>query len=285
MLHYLVLGGNGYLGAKIIELLADNEHKVVCTVRNQTLRKDFKKQNVRVIPASLDSIETAFQYNDFDMVINAVCNYGRSEVLYGDVIEANVEFPIKVLDMSVANGVKKFVTIGTGLPDDLNMYTYSKKVFSEFGKFYVEKQNIDFIVMKLEMFYGFDEPVNRFLPGVIRKMLSGEEINVTLGTQHRDIISVNDVIYAIKTVINSDLSGYHEIPVGSGVAPTIAEIIEYLNDITDKKSVVNFGAVPMRKNEPDSVADTELLKDICDWDPVFWKTGLKNMVEQIKETL
>ena len=72
MLHYLVLGGNGYLGAKIIELLADNEHKVVCTVRNQTLRKDFKKQNVRVIPASLDSIETAFQYNDFDMVINAV---------------------------------------------------------------------------------------------------------------------------------------------------------------------------------------------------------------------
>jgi CDP-paratose synthetase len=114
-------------------------------------------------------------------------------------------------------------------------------------------------------------------------MLSGEAINTTLGLQKRDIIAVSDVMTAIGNVMHSDLHGYHEIPVGTGIAPTISEIVDYIWEETGEKSIVNKGAVPMRKNEPNCIADTELLRQIGQWTPVFWKDGLKQMINEIKE--
>ena len=282
-MNILLLGGNGYLGKKILEIFIADGHFIVCTVRNVLLRNQYSDlDNVKAIPASIDAIETAFRYEKFDLVVNAVCNYGRSEFLYGDVIEANIEFPLKVLDMSVAYGVKRFITIGTGLPNDFNMYSYSKTVFSQFGRFYVEKQKIDFITLKLEMFYGPDEPSDRFIPSIIRKMLSGENVNVTLGNQRRDIIAVKDILNAFRIITYSSIHGYQEISIGTGIAPTISEIVDYLSDITGQKSTISKGNIPLRDNEPDSIADTRALEKLCEWKPCFWKQGLMDMVNDLK---
>ena len=59
------------------------------------------------------------------------------------------------------------------------------------------------------MLYGADEPKNRFIPDLIGKMLRGEAVNVTEGTQHRDIIAVDDIINAIIAIIHSELHCYH----------------------------------------------------------------------------
>ena len=84
------------------------------------------------------------------------------------------------------------------------MYSFSKKMFSEFGRFYAEKHGIIFNSLLLEMFYGADEPKNRFLPSIISKMINGEPVETTLGTQHRDIISSDDIVNAILLVLYSD---------------------------------------------------------------------------------
>ena len=136
--------------------------------------------------------------------------------------------------------------------------------------------------MKLEMFYGADEPRNRFIPNLIDKMLKGEEVDVTEGTQHRDIVSVNDILYAIQMVINYNLKGYNEIPVGTGVAPSISELVDFIWEETGKKSKVNKGSIPMRKNEPDCVADVKILSSICEWHPVYWKNGIREMIQKMR---
>lgn len=208
----LVLGANGYLGSKIIQPLCQKGAELVCTKRAKSdLRRleDFvNNKNIKFIPATVEAIESALQYTYFDGVINMACNYGRSNGLYDSVIESNIEFPLKVLDKVVECGTRKFVTIGTGLPKRFNMYSFSKGMFGEFGKFYAEKHNIDFYNLKLEMFYGSDEPRERFIPGLIYDMLSGNDVNVTIGTQHRDIISVHDVENAVvKTIDRKDTGG------------------------------------------------------------------------------
>lgn len=283
-MNILVLGGNGYLGNKIVDMLAASGNNVTATVRNSMQRKDNKKSVI--IPADINAVETALQYEQYDMVINTVCNYGRSAALYGDIIKANLEFPVDVLDMAAAHNVKRYITMGTGLPDELNMYSFSKKILNEFGRFYTEKQGMDYISLNLEMFYGADEPENRFLPGIIRKMIRGEDVNVTLGTQKRDIIKADDVVNAVQSIaFNKEIKGYKEIAVGTGEGPTISEIVDYLWEISGRRSVVNKGAIPMRDNEPDSVADVTEIKKLVEWEPVKWKQGLKDMYETINKNI
>lgn len=284
-MNVLILGGNGYIGSKIARELYFAGHTVVCTKRSTSVltRLDDIKSGIKWIPASIDSIEAALQYVHFDYVLNMVCNYGRSTVLYDDVLEANIEFPLRVLNMVVQHGTSKYLTIGTGLPDELNMYSFSKKMFNEFGRFYVEKHGITFNSLLLEMFYGADEPEDRFLPSIIRKFINGEDVETTIGTQRRDIIMSEDIVKAVKMVVFSDLDGFHEIPVGTGVAPTISEIVDFLWDETGRKSLVNKGAIPMRKNEPDCVADVSLLTTLGEWNPIQWKQGLRLMVKRMEE--
>lgn len=283
-MNILILGGNGYIGSKVARELYNAGHFVVCTKRvNSNLsRLGDIRENIKWIPASIDGIESALQYMPFDYVLNIVCNYGRSNTLYGDVLDANIEFPLKVLNTVVGHGTKKYMTIGTGLPDELNMYSFSKKMFSEFGRFYVEKHGITFHSLLLEMFYGADEPRDRFLPSLILKMINGETVKTTLGMQHRDIICSDDIVKAIIMVVHSDLEGFHEIPVGTGEAPTISEIVDFIWNNTGKKSKVCKGAIPMRIDEPDCVADTKTLRSIGSWNPIPWKQGILTMIKQME---
>jgi len=281
-MNILMLGGNGYLGSKVVKRLLREGHNVTCTKRAISNISRVREEKVNWIPASVDAVDTAARYDNFDWVINMVCNYGRSTVLYDNVLEANIEFPLKVLNKATEHKVKNFLTIGTGLPDDLNMYSFSKSMFSDFGKFYVMKHGINFYNLKLEMFYGSDEPAERFISSVIHNMITGREVNTTLGTQKRDIIWVEDIVNAVIMVLNANVSGYYEISVGTGVAPTVAEVVDYIWEQTDFLSKLNKGIVPMRPDEPDCIADTTFLSSIGDWNPVDWKSGLHTMIEDIR---
>lgn len=288
----LVLGGNGYLGSKVVRELIKMGKKCICTKREKSdvsrLREfldDEYQNNILLINADVESICELLEKVQIEWLINMSCNYGRSNVLYDSVIESNIEFPLKVLNYVVQAGTKNVLTIGTGLPDDFNMYSFSKKMYSLFGEFYVKKHNINFVNMKLEMFYGYDEPHERFIPSLIHKMLKGEKIDVTLGKQKRDIISVDDVVYAIISSMCAELKGYNKIPVGTGTAPQIKEVVDFIWNETGRKSIVNYGAIPMRENEPDCVADTFFLSQICEWNPIEWKCGLRDMINKISKEL
>lgn len=139
-------------------------NSVVCTTRasSDLSRIADIKNRLTLIPASIDAIEAAAISTQFDYVINAVCNYGRSGSSYSDVIEANIVFPLRILNNVAESRKCRYVTIGTGLPDSLNMYSFSKNILNEFGKFYCDRCGMDFCCLSLEMFYGADEPPDRF---------------------------------------------------------------------------------------------------------------------------
>ena len=286
-MNVLILGGNGYIGSKIACKLLSDGHSVVCTKRSTSDLSRLKSiaDQITLIPASVDGVEAAMQYTNFDYVLNMACNYGRSNMLYDDVINANIEFPLKILNIAVKHDIRKFLTIGTGLPDTLNMYSFSKRMFGEFGSFYADKHGIVFNSLQLEMFYGADEPKSRFLPSIITKMIKGESVDTTIGTQHRDIIAVEDIIKAIIMIMASTITGFNEIPVGTGIAPTISEIVDYIWEKTGRKSVINKGSIPMRSDEPDCVADVSFIKSIGLWNPTPWKEGLENMIKKLEKQI
>lgn len=280
---FFVCGGTGYIGSKVITKLVDEGHRVCCVKREKSNILNLPKHNIEYCENNDISIEEEFKTKHFDWVLNMACSYSNGDVLYSDVLEANMEFPLRVLNIAVNYGVKNFLTIGTGLPGKFNMYSFSKAILAEFGKFYSEKHGINFYSLELEMFYGPNEPRKRFLPSVIDKMCNNDKIELTVGTQKRDIVYIDDVIAAIVFIIHcKKLQGFQVLPVGSGNAPQIYEVINYLRDLLKSNSELQFGAVPMRAGEPDCVADMSVLRTLGFEIKYQWKDGLKKMLEEEK---
>lgn len=282
-LKIFVLGATGYLGSKIAKKCLESGYSVTCAKRSTSDTSRLQNVDVSWVDTDKEDIEAVFRKEAFQCVINAMGNYGRANDSQSDVIKANLTAPLEYLEMASKYLVKTFITMGTGLPDELNLYSFSKGELNRFGEFYSKKTGINFCSLKLEMFYGEDEPANRFLPGVIRKMISAEPVDSTLGTQKRDIIYVDDVVKAVLAVVEMPKEGFNEIPVGTGIAPSISEVLDYIWEKTGRKSIINKGAVKMRDNEPDCVADTSVIEKFCKWKPLFWKTGIEKMIEEISK--
>ena len=254
----LLLGATGYLGSNIARYFAKSGDKVFCVVRQTsdiTILRGIN--NIELISTDLCQIELTIKHNTIDWIVNGVCTYKPNGSLYGDMFESNIIFPLNVLNIAIKHGVKNFITMGTGLPEDFNMYSFTKAKFSEFGKFLSEKDSINFAELRLEMFYGgYNEPENRFLNNCKIKLAKGEPLDLTDGTQKRDIVRVEDILGLIKKIMSFEyVKGYQILPIGSGENHSIREIIEFMKSEMKSESKLNFGKVPSRVGEPDTLAD------------------------------
>lgn len=264
-MNIMILGATGYLGGNIVNKLIDDNHHVICVTRvTSDTSRLTNLRNMTFISNDLSGIEIALKHNNIDWIVNSVCTYKANASLYGDMLESNLLFPLEVLNLAVKHGVKNFITIGTSLPEKIDLYSFTKHKYGEFGEFLCAGNEINFADLKLEMFYGgLFEPDNRFISSCKKKLLNNESIALTSGVQKRDIIHVEDVVSIISKLISSNyIKGYISLPVGSGEQHSIIEILEYMKKSMNSSSKLEFGVVPSRKYEPDTLADISWYNDI-----------------------
>lgn len=275
-MNLLVLGGDGYLGTKISDFFA--KKGFFCyrsTVNLDLLEKDGP--SFKFVSANTNSLCELIANTKIDIIINTVALYERKGINKSTIISANAIFPLSIFPFAIEHGVKKILTIDTSLPKDFNFYSLTKSFVANIGDMYCrEDKSLFFADIVLENFYGSDEPKNRFLHNCLALLKENKPLELTAGTQHRDFIYVADVIGAIWTISQTNKQGFYRIPVGSGEAPTIREVVEYLKKITRSKSVLNFGAIPQRENEPSTKADLTVLNAFGYHIRYSWQKGMMN---------
>lgn len=273
----MILGAGGYLGRKVMGRLAGH-HDVAGVYRLPPAGPG----QATAVGAGMDSIRGALQGGHYDWVVNCAAAYGRNGTPIHELVEANMVFALRALTCAVECGVQKFLTVDTGLPAGFNLYSFTKGQFARFGEFYAREYGTTFINVPLEMFYGEDEPEGRFLSGACRKMVRGEGLWLTAGTQKRDVIHVDDVCDAVLLLLGSKLAGFCNVPLGSGEAVPVRRLLEYMHGVLGSSSRLHFGAVPTRAGEPDCVADTTLLRGIG-FEPRYpWRQGLERLCRGIR---
>jgi nucleoside-diphosphate-sugar epimerase len=282
----LLTGATGYLGSHLAKALLNAGHSVVALKRKTSSLQRLEPITARITLIDLDELDFDSLFKKqgkFDTIIHAATCYGRNGESASQIVDANLNFPLKLLDAASMAGVPIFLNTDSALDKFLNAYSLSKAQFSEWGRYFATHNKIRFLNLKLEHFYGTGDDDTKFSSHVIKSCLMNvPELKLTAGEQERDFIHIDDVIAAYMLILEQSASladWFMELDVGSGDIITIRRFVELVHQLTASKTTLQFGALPYRAGEVmHSKADVTNLAALG-WQKRYGlETGLKQVI-------
>jgi len=264
----LLTGITGYLGSHLATTLLANDCEIVGLKRKSSSLRRIECILHKLTLHDVDEADVSelfTQHGKIDAVIHTATCYGRSGESTSQVLEANLVYPLKLMDAAAASDVGLFMNTDTVLDKNLNPYALSKGQFAEWGRYFSGQKKIRFLNLRLEHFYGPGDDQSKFTTHIINSCLANvPELKLTQGEQQRDFIYIDDVVAAYLLLLDKRESfddGFIEFEVGSGSAVTIRELVETAHRLTASTTRLDFGAHPYRAGEMMfSQADTSALQ-------------------------
>lgn len=142
---------------------------------------------------------------------------------------------------------------------------------------------IDLLWPMITNAYGVGELSPRFVNTTLRKIINGEPLQFTAGTQNYDFVYVTDVARAFYAVAQDGVP-FKEYIIGSGNARPLREFILEMQQALAPDAVPLFGDVPFTgTNLPLSAFDSSELEQDCSFKPqVPFAEGTRMTMEWLK---
>lgn len=258
----LITGATGFLGSHLVKALLKDNYRVVILKRSFSNIKRIENVLSQCCVYDIDQCELTKPFEDLgkiDAVIHAATCYGRNNDTMSEIVEANVLFPLRLLEISNFYKTNIFFNTDTFFNKEtvsysyLNTYTTSKRHFIDWGKQITQKQSIKFVNLKLEHIFGAGDDESKFVTYIIKSCLNNvDELKLTAGEQKRDFIHVDDVVSIYQLLlkkVREQPTFYQEYPIGSGKAIMIRDFIKMIHRLTQSKTILKFGALPYREGE------------------------------------
>ena len=301
----LVVGGAGYIGAVTVEVLLENNHDVIvldnlCRGHEQAVPS--KAKFVQGDMGSADDLNAIFKNEKIEAVMHfgALSLVGQSVEQPALYFHNNVTNGITLLDVMLANGVKKFVFSSTasvyGEPhaspvlEDFPLvpsspYGDSKLAYEKILKWYANAYGLMYTALRYFNVAGATdasgedhEPETHLIPLVLQ-VARGDRPHITIfgddyqtpdGTGIRDYIHVKDLAYAhvlaVEALKTPGQSSIYNL--GSGTGFSVKEIIEVARKVTGKAIPIEVG--PRRAGDPSVlVASSQKIQDELGWAPKY----------------
>lgn len=257
----LLTGATGFLGSHLLESLVNKGYMVVVLKRSfsDTWRINHILDKARVYDIDLVPLEKPFKENKIDVVIHTATNYGKKNERPIKIIDSNLIFPIKLLDIAVRFNAVTFFNTDTFFDTSYNYlktYTLSKKQLTDWLKIYCEE--IQVINLRVQHMIGPKDDALKFSIWLIAQLFENKsELKFTKGEQKRDFIYIDDIVNAYLLLLENRkiLSDYSDFDVGTGISTSIRDFVIKTADVVakisekDVKPFLNFGALPYKKGE------------------------------------
>ena len=292
----LLTGATGFIGRRVLPLLADEGFEVhAVSARSE-------------IPAELSSMAATWHRVDLldqaavDAVVRKVGAEGLIHLAwavnsggYDDEVHRTWLNAGQELIRSFHRcGGRRVVVAGTCFEYDwsgglcseertpLNpntLYGACKDGLRKFIEEYSQNRGLSFGWGRVFFVYGPDEAPRRLVPSIITSLLKGEAALCTHGRQIRDYLHSRDVATALVRLFESSLTGTCNIGSGNGV--TLREIGEAIGERLGAQSLLEFGARTAPAFEPPVIlADATKLRDEVGWKPaISLADGLAETIE------
>lgn len=127
----LLTGATGFLGSHLLNALLENSYEVVILKRSFSNTKRIESLLPRVKSYDIDlvDLEDVFNENKIETILHTATNYGRDGSSFFDLIQTNVLFPVKLLELAVKYNIKNFINTDTALNSSVSNYSLTKKTF------------------------------------------------------------------------------------------------------------------------------------------------------------
>lgn len=281
----LLTGATGYLGSHLTCAFIEKKYNVYVLKRPSSNLSRITAYAGRTSVFDSADLEELFERHRPRIVVHTAANYGRKGESPAAIVEDNVLFGLRILELAKKFEAAAFINAGTGLSRDVSYYALSKAHMVEWMKFY--SSSFACVNVKLEHFYGPSDDSSKFVTRMIRQILAGvPAIELTPGEQLRDFIHIEDVVGGFLCILEHlPGNGFYEYELGSGQAVSIRRLMEMIKiEAKNTGTELKFGAVPYRENEQMlSVADISGMNKIG-WKPSFdLQEGLRRTIEMEKK--
>lgn len=272
-MRFLVTGGLGFIGSRIVERLIEMEHEVIVLDNKETYGvitpEELSKlyswrqrnwKNVYQKPGdvtSQDDVLNAFK-NRPDYVIH-LASYPRAKIVNNNPwlgVQNIIGGTVNLLTHCANIPVKKFVFVSSsmiyghftdGTKEDANtkpnnLYGESKLTAERFVKHYHNENKINYAIVRPSGVYGPGDMDDRVLSKFFQKAMSNQTIEVHDGDNKVDFTYINDTAEGIlKATMSNESNQSFNITAGNATSLRVAA--EKIIKLTNSKSdIVDTGA-------------------------------------------
>ena len=298
-MNFLVIGGAGFIGSRLVKLLLEEKHKVTVidnlssgkleNLANFQNKIDFHNIDVR----DLEKIKPIASKSDgifhFAALTNVLESFTKQDEYYTvnvqgtqNILDIAKQFDLKVVFASSAavyGDAKKIPITENTERNPLNPYGQTKLN----GEHLCEKYSqMGTRITVLRFFNVYGKGQNPAYAGVISKFLENvsngkSPIIYGDGTQARDFIFVDDVAEANLFAMKSNSSAKF-INVGTGIKTSIRELAEIIIKIS-KQNIKPIYVDAKEGDIQNSQADIVLAHELLKWSP---KTKIEDWLKTMQ---
>ncbi len=257
-LHLLLTGATGFLGSHLLADFLRAGHRVTILRRPTSPITRIARflPDIRDVPLTPDNLSLAFRERPVDAVVHAAGAFGRRGETAADLIQANLVFPLELLEAAIHYGVPRFLYADTVLPPGVSPYALSKHQMLEWGK--KLSNRVGFVNLRLDQLYGPGDGEEKLVTWLLQQMEKGvSPIPMTPGAQERDFLFIEDGVAAFRTVLNKlpACNGFTTLDVGGGHPTSLRQFVTLLRQEFERQrnravsSQFDFGALAYRDGE------------------------------------
>ena len=314
---FLITGGKGFIGSKIVEMLSNDGHKVTIVDNEDTYgimskeqleklyqwrTRNWKAENILYIRGDiLDRLVClkAFSHNP-DIVIH-LATYPRAKIVDNDPIlgiPKVINTTTNLLWHAEKFGVRKFVYVSSsmvygdfkdGTKEDAstkpkNIYGEAKLTGERLVKLFAKRDGLNYTIVRPSGVFGPGDMPDRVVSKFFDKAMTGKAITLHNGDNKVDFTYRQD---AARGIIMAALSSVANVSfnITAGNATSLRTLAEKIIDITgsdsDIEDIGNHKLYPMR-----GTLDISRAKDLLDYSPEFTlEQGLKSYYDWLQNKI
>ncbi len=290
-LNILVLGGCGFIGSHMSELLVNEGHNVRIFDKY-----DSENQNIKNIISKVEFIKGDFSepkyhkklLKDIDYVFHFIANTvpqkteNFSNELKKDImptvnfLNSMLQYKVKKIIFSSSGGTvygnnqqKKSINEKTPA-NPISSYGLTKLIIEKYMEFFHHQHGLAYSIARTSNCYGERHNLIRNQGAVeifLKNTIEGKSINIWGdGSNVRDYINYKDVIKGMYLLLINKKSNNNIFNFGTGTGTSISELIAIIKKITNKKIKIKYNN-QRRCDVQWNVLDCKKAKRELGWEP------------------